>query len=137
MHELNVLKELTNNLPPLLTEFTTEARRHAEEEIIYGVDNGVCFGYGLLHNPLVAVQHAVMTEGATFPRHRHNATEFLIPIRGVLKMQRNGEPPMQAGPGGILTITPGEPHSVVALSDVWMIGILVPGNGGYPDAGTG
>ena len=138
MQELEILKELTGSLPPPLTDFTRESLQHAREQIVYAVEgDGVCFGFGLLHNPLVAVQHAVITEGATFPRHRHDENEFLIPIQGRLRLLRNGAESQEAGPGGVLQIKPGEPHRVIALSDCWMIGVLVPAGGGYPDAGSG
>ena len=109
------------------------------EELITGKSPGqVSYKGGALGTNLYsyadgAVQKAVLPEGSTFEPHSHSVTEVIVVLSGRLHV----ESPFlisTAGPGGVIIFPPGVEHSCYAETDCHLIGILVPRNGGYPDA---
>lgn len=122
------LKELTDRLPPLVDLIATRA-----ESVEYEVSQGTVHGFGLWKDTQLAVQRAYLSKGAAFPRHSHEAYEYLIVYRGRLRVKLNGdEQIVKTGEAAILQ--PGQAHSVEALEETWILAVTVPAVEGYPDA---
>jgi len=125
---LERLEELTEHLPDL----SALVGKRGQSVVNYRIEAGHCVGIGLLNQPSVAVTNSLLTpSGATFPRHRQPVTEWLIVYEGRLRATRNGEEPIELGPGDGICFPPNVPHTVTALETTWLIGISVPASPGY------
>lgn len=100
--------------------------------IEYDVGAGTCFGIGLLKRDDVAVQQAFMSSGTRFPTHQHDEIEYLIVHHGRLVVWVGGNQ-KDIGFGMSVRFNPGEPHTVEAQEDTWMIALTLPAASGYPD----
>lgn len=134
---LKELRVLTDQVRPILANLVNNGRRG--ESIRYDTNGGTCVGLWLDGNPdeTWSVQKAFMSCGAEFPPHKHVGSECLIVLSGKLAVTINGNPdPTHVSAGSCISFRPGEGHSVTALEDTWMIGSIVPGEEGYPSAGS-
>ena len=122
--DLAHLRELTKNLPEMVIAFHLI-------DVEYEVENGTCFGHALLHNPKVAVQLAIMSKGAKFPFHVHEADEHLIVYKGSMAVSFEDKC-VTLYPGDAQKISAGVQHRVVAPEECRMIGITIPADMGYP-----
>lgn len=129
------LQEITSNLPVLediiiekhknIVKYETEK----EDEIV------PCIGVGLLNHEDVAVQDVKMIKDSNFPEHCHHANEYLIIYSGKLRVKVEGKDWVELGPADSIYISREKLHKAVALEDTGIIGITIPRDGGYPDAG--
>ena len=124
MNNLERLKELTENLSAF-------AQRQQNDEVVYNVKNGKCFGKNLYNSPEIAVQRSFISAGALFPEHNHDVFEILIVYRGELEA-RVDKKTMVVSVGDSIYFEPLQVHSVMATQDTWMIGITIPADGSYP-----
>lgn len=128
---LKELKELTPRLPDLMEI----VRSFNGDCVVYDLDVGETIGFGLLKNPLVAVQKARLTPGAEFPLHLHNEIEHLILYKGDLTINFSNGERVNMILGDHCKIIPGEAHSCYTKGGAWLIAITIPASEGYPDAG--
>lgn len=114
------------------------------------VGGGVCVGAGLFVEPPGAgdlypggaVQVCRMAAGQAFAPHvqDYGVTETLCVLCGqlvVTTFAEDGETVLREvvlAPGDSFRLWPGELHQAAARTDVVIIGITVPKDGGYPDA---
>ena len=129
--DLPGLKEITDTL----TLNSMILSQH-QEYVYYDVCNGTCFGIGVLKESgphSVAVQKAFMSNGTEFPYHSHEETEYLVVYSGKIIIHKGEDDQVALGRGDAILIKPGQPHSVLALEDAWLIGITIPAAEGYPN----
>jgi quercetin dioxygenase-like cupin family protein len=66
-----------------------------------------------------------LKEGAVVPRHSHENEQVSQVIEGRLRFNFDGQS-IEAGPGGIVQISPHEAHEVVALENSIALDIFQP-----------
>jgi tellurite resistance-related uncharacterized protein len=114
------------------------------------IGGGVCHGEGLFVEPPGAtalapggaVQVCRMDAGQAFAPHQqdYGVTETLCVLCGILTVTtfaEDGETVKREvvlAPGDSFRLWPGELHQAAARTEVVVIGITVPRDGGYPDA---
>ena len=134
MNNLDKLKELTEELPavPKLDDLV-EGRDLANHSIIYKVEEGTSFGFGLLNRPEVAVQELFVSKGTAFPEHVHkNEDEWGIVYKGKMKVVVGNEE-IVLNSGDCVKFDKGVIHSSKALEDTWLIVVAVPRIDGFPE----
>ena len=129
MSNLDVLRNLTENLPSLGTLLEKKEKGFVE----YSVKYGTCFGIKLLWDNSIAVQKAFMSKGTVFPDHVHDLEkEILIVFKGNLVINKENYT-TNLSAGELSEILPGESHSMFASTDTWLIAITIPAEEGYPN----
>ena len=104
-----------------------------DNKIVYDVDNGECYGEGIVNEDEFAIQRNFMSENSKFRTHSHEENEILIIISGQLTAYfNNGYKTLL--PGDVVYFSPNQEHSVIANKDTWIFGITKPSSKGYPDA---
>jgi len=134
MDNLDKLKALTNELPgvPKLDDLVSN-RDLANHSIIYDVEEGTSFGFGLLNRPEVAVQELFVSKGTLFPDHIHELEqEWGIIYKGKMLVFVDGKD-IVVGPGECIHFERGVVHGSKAIEDCWMIAIAIPKITGYPE----
>jgi quercetin dioxygenase-like cupin family protein len=100
-----------------------------EKVLLYkGGTEGHCLYYG----KDMAVQREFFPAGTKFEEHSHNATEILVVVSGKFfstSVFIATDTPVAA----VIIFPPHIPHSHFAETDCWIVGVLVPGEVGYPD----
>lgn len=137
------LAKMTEKLP-VLEEFVLNPDGDHVEYVNDEGSSGI--GFGLWKEKAVAVQRAYLPKGHVFPKHVHSSTEFLVVYKGklvVLKAE-DGVSDEDAvakdivlGIGDCIRLSSHTIHSVEALEDTWVIGVVVPDDKGYPNARQG
>ena len=92
---------------------------------------GKCFGWSLLHKPEISICKSFMTQGCIFPKHHHEAKEFLIVFEGKIVLYHKDDC-FEIGVGDIHIVQPMEDHAVEAVEDSTIIGITIPAIKEYP-----
>ena len=115
-----------------LSEFASSCENGTIE---YAVENGKCYGVGLLSKKEVSVQETFMSKGSVFPQHNHDVHEWLLVFEGKLKVEYCNGKTEEVTVGAAVHFLIGTLHKIIALEDTRMIGIVIPTTGGYPDAG--
>jgi quercetin dioxygenase-like cupin family protein len=134
MNNLDKLKELTNDLPavPKLNDLVIE-RDLTNHSIIYDVEDGTSFGFGLLNRPQVSVQELFVSKGTSFPAHLHKEeNEWGILYKGEMKVFL-GDKEIILKAGECVHFEKGVIHSSQALTDCWLIAVGVPKIKGFPE----
>jgi quercetin dioxygenase-like cupin family protein len=93
-------------------------------------------GHCLYNDADTAIQRAYMPAGTLFDEHQHNVAEILIVTSGQLIVTANAERRV-LNQADVVRILPHTLHSCEATADTWVIGLLVPRNGGYPISSPG
>ena len=118
-----------------LRELTKKLTRSATMQnwVEYEMTEGIAFGFGLLKQADVAVQHLFMSAGCVFPPHAHDCHEWLIVYEGRLSLQMDGEE-QELGKGDYSYCAPGCTHGGHTLETTRLICVSVPCDPVYPDA---
>jgi mannose-6-phosphate isomerase-like protein (cupin superfamily) len=106
------------------------------DQVAYDCPAGSCIGKCLMSDAAVSVQYAEAVAGTVFPTHSHSTgvVEYLIIIEGELIHEIDGRT-VTATAGGYLFVHAGATHSLMAVTDVRMIGVTIPQSEGYPHVG--
>lgn len=121
------LRELTPMLPDLVVsshDFVTD----------YAVEEGSSTGQGLINNDMVSLQQNSLTSGTTFQWHAHEVNEYLLVFEGKIAVVDSTGDEQIGEVGSFFHFRPNQGHSVRALEDSKVLGVLIPGGEGYPDA---
>ena len=133
MVDLSKLKEINEELNTCLGDITTYPDT---QTVNYMVEGGKCIGFNLHHCDDVAIQRAHMEKDTFFPRHSHDAIEYLIQISGKAKLTiySNGdiEKEVDMTRGKCFRIPENKSHSYKAITSSWMLGITIPAVDEYP-----
>ena len=109
------------------------------EELILGSRPGEVSYTGGVHgehlykNTDFAIQRSFLPAGTTLDIHEHNVTEIIIGLSGCAKISSEAIS-KDLHPGEVIYLKPRQAHKCEASEDSWVLGILVPCNGGYPDS---
>ena len=98
----------------------------------YDVENGTCWGEGIINEDEFAIQKSFMSEGAIFPVHAHSEYEILIVISGCIVAYFDGGH-KEASEGDVIYFEQDQEHKVIAQRDTWLFGITIPAEEGYPN----
>lgn len=139
MEESEHLKNL-EELIPLLSDLTISNSPDTEYDV---GDIGTCFGFYIYQNDKIAVQRAFMSKGTMFPNHTHDEKEYVVVYMGKIKVLTKNKRHLSGaeskkldypilGVGDGIFFKQGEPHSVEALEDSWLICMTIPPGKGYP-----
>lgn len=120
---LAFLRELTHQMT-----LQDVVRTKGSDWVRYDVEHGNCIGVGLLHERSVAVQKSFMSKGTVFPKHIHDETELLVVYEGAIEVDGR-----QYSVSEVVRFHNGQEHTVKALEDTWLIGIIIPASSAYPD----
>jgi quercetin dioxygenase-like cupin family protein len=103
---------------------------HSEEgEVDY---KGGARGWGIYNGDDAAIQRAFIPKNSSLEPHAHKVVEIIIGLSGRCAVEINGI--RHEITQGTVVIVPVETsHDFRASEDSWVLGILIPHNGGYPD----
>ena len=139
------LSKLETQTKKLIDLKNTVLRKH-DSFVEYNVKNGTSLGFGLFKNGTIAVQRAFGTKGTKFPEHQHNEQEYIIVYEGEIEIfcdnlftinncvANDQTSPVILKEGDCAYFPPNTNHHLTYLQDSWIIGIIIPSVGGYPDA---
>ena len=121
---------LRDNAPPLHEIMRVVAEAQVEYETIAGeLITGIC----LYRDKDIAVQKAFMPKGTEIKKHRHeNELEILRVMSGKLQYFNGAKDGKILNAGDSIIINQNQRHSVIALEDTWVKGIIIPPAEGYP-----
>jgi len=132
------LREMAAILPDLSEIMGTPV----EGEVIeYECDVGSCTGFYMFKredDQGWACQRARLSAGTQLKRHAHPETEVLVVLYGRISIILNNEAqPVERRGVSAIVFQPGAPHTVTALENTELVGIIVPSSPGYPSRGSG
>lgn len=104
--------------------------RRSLSDIVY---EGGAQGHALYKGKDAAIQRAFLPAGTKFPKHSHDVTEIIVVISGKFHTE-SAFIALDLEQAGLVVYPPRVEHFHCAQTDSWVIGILIPCNGGYPDA---
>jgi len=89
------------------------------------------------HHKRVAVARVNIPPGAIFPIHTHDQVESLTCFDGegkvIIRHNDGSQTEHFISIGDVVKLAQGEPHSVEAITDLWLIGITVPSSPAFPE----
>ena len=122
---LEDLRKLTNKITSGVPEY--------EADMVWPLRQSTVEAYRLYREPQVAVLRACLPVGEPFPRHVHGEKQIIVVYSGCLGWKLHDQPPEAEdsegfcltvddmdgilGPGGVLEVEAGVPHSVMAIDE--------------------
>jgi len=121
---LEVLKEMTNNLPRVI-DFDNFVNFTENNLIEYGVEGGKCFGVTLLSDKSIAVTKIFISKGSIFPINKPEVVTIVSVFEGKIEIHI-GKKKKVLKVGDSLRIPDNAEFGAVALEDSWAINISIP-----------
>ena len=90
-------------------------------------------GTSLYCAPDATIQRAFLPAGTIFEEHAHQVTEVIVVLSGIFHTKGPSLTTV-VEPAAVVIYAPGIIHSHRAETDCYVIGMLIPRNGGYPAA---
>jgi quercetin dioxygenase-like cupin family protein len=115
-------------VPPVAGEYVGPERRRESKPLIY---RGGTEGYCLYSGEDAAVQRAFLKAGTIFEEHYHRSTEVLVVLSGIFQTTVAAITTITPV-AGVAVVLPEIVHSALAITDCWVIGVLIPSEVGYP-----
>jgi len=134
MKSINKLKEITNNLPPLV-ELADIVRFSIHDTVVnYLKEDGSCIGRGLLNIEECSVMDMYIKKGGVFPPHAHpSQVEYGIVYDGSI-LVKIGDEDKILNTGDFVKFEKGNVHSGTAIQDTRLIAVAIPRINEYPKA---
>ena len=129
--ELDKLRELTANLPPIpkMADLKIEVAQHTE----YKIKNGTCISRDLYSDNDVSVARLLITSGGELPEHKHKEKEYAVIASGKIVIYKEGKR-MILGVGDCIVFEVNVLHRARALEDTWLIGVSIPCSKDFPES---
>lgn len=128
-YSLERLRELTNNLTRL-SDITGPREQTCVVEWL--VEKGYAVGARLYSTPEISVCRAFLSAGTVFPKHAHEAKEWLLIVKGEAVLTHADGRIEELKPSVMCEVPMGDQHTITATTDVCVIGITMPFDRGYP-----
>jgi quercetin dioxygenase-like cupin family protein len=123
--ELTQIKKLAKSLSENISE-----KRHGYS--LVNTDNaGTSIFFNLLNIPEIAISRTFISNGTIFPYHSHREKEWVLVYKGELEVCQD-DACYTLHEGEIAQIESDIKHSAKALSDTWIIAIIVPQSPEWP-----
>ena len=124
------LRTLTPNLPP--KPFIDLKSKTGGGMTSYRVEKGVMLSTSL-YNEEISIAKTFMSENSELENHHHNSSyEIIVILEGTLEVTIDGDA-KRLQKFDKINLKKSQPHSAVAVTDVWFVALSVPKDDGFPE----